>query len=129
ARAERVESLHTRPLAPADRDRFQELWRTAQAHFVDSPLTAVVEADQLVGEVMRSRGYPVADFEQRAADLSVDHPLVVDNYRRGHALAAGAQGGKAGTEDLRQAMVYYRALFEELLQVRTAEHEPELVTH
>jgi hypothetical protein len=131
ARARRVETFHIHALAPADRERFQQLWRTAQAHFVDSPLTAVAEADQLVAEVMRARGYPVADFEQRAADLSVDHPVFVDNYRRGHALAERAQQGKAGTEELRQAMVHYRMLFEELLQAPVAEPAPvpEPVTH
>jgi hypothetical protein len=83
----------------------------------------VTEADQLVAEVMRARGYPVADFEQRAADLSVDHPVFVDNYRRGHDLAVRAQQGQAGTEELRQAMVHYRLLFEELLQAPVGEVE------
>ena len=131
ARAKRVEKFNVHSLPPADRERFQQLWRTAQAHFVDSPLTAVTEADQLVAEVMRARGYPVADFEQRAADLSVDHPVFVDTYRRAHALAVRAQEGKAGTEELRQAMVHYRALFEELLQAPVGEVQqvPEPVTH
>ena len=130
-RTRRVEKLSLHPLPAADRERYQQLWRTAQAHFVDSPLTAVTEADQLVAEVMRARGYPVADFEQRAADLSVDHPVLVDNYRRGHALAVTAQHGKGGTEELRQAMVHYRALFEVLLQAPVGEVErvPEPVTH
>jgi hypothetical protein len=131
ARAKRVETFTIRPLPPADRDRFAQLWRTAQSHFVDSPVTAVTEAAQLLGEVMRARGYPVSEFEQRAADLSVDHPVFVDHYRRGHALAVGAHEGKASTEDLRQAMVHYRALFEELLQASVAEVQqvPEPVTH
>jgi hypothetical protein len=123
ARARRVEKLSIHPLPAPDRERFQKLWRTAQPHFVDSPLTAVTEADQLVAEVMRARGYPVADFEQRAADLSVDHPVFVDNYRRGHDLAVRAQQGQAGTEELRQAMVHYRLLFEELLQAPVGEVE------
>ena len=133
ARAKRVEKLNIHPLSAADRQRFHELWRTAQAHFVDSPLTAVAEADALVAQVMGARGYPVADFDQRAADVSVDHPLVVDNYRRAHAIAVSAQNGSATTEDMRQAVVYYRALFEELLGApageRAALREPEPVMH
>jgi hypothetical protein len=129
ARAKRVEKLHIHALSPADRERFRELWRSAQAIFVDNPLTAVVAADKLVAEVMRLRGYPMAEFEQRAADLSVDHPVVVDNYRRAHALAVSAENGKAGTEELRQSMVHYRTLFEELLDAPAREVEPELVTH
>lgn len=131
ARAKRVEKFHIHPLQVADRERFGQLWRTAQAHFVDSPLTAVAEADNLLAELMRARGYPVSDFEQRAADLSVDHPVFVDNYRRGHDLALRAQQGKASTEDLRQAMVHYRVLFEDLLQapVTEVQPEPEPVAH
>jgi hypothetical protein len=115
ARARRVEKLAIHPLAPGERERFEELWKTAQAHFVDSPVTAVAEADELVGRVMAARGYPVGDFDQRAADVSVDHAAVVDNYRRAHAIAATAQGGTATTDDMRQAVMYYRALFAELL--------------
>jgi hypothetical protein len=130
ARARRVEKLPIHPLPAAERDRFEELWRTAQAHFVDSPLTAVAEADELVARVMHARGYPMGDFEQRAADVSVDHPAVVDNYRRAHAIAAGARNGSATTEELRQAIVYYRALFAELLGAAPApERAPEPVTH
>ena len=129
ARAKRVEKLHIHALSLADRERFRELWRSAQVIFVDNPLTAVAAADKLVTEVMRLRGYPMAEFEQRAALLSVDHPVVVDNYRRAHALAVSAESGKADTEELRQSMVYYRTLFEELLDVSTREVEPELVTH
>jgi hypothetical protein len=133
ARARRVEALRIHPLSVADRQRFQELWRTAQGHFVDSPLTAVAEADDLVAQVMGARGYPVADFDQRAADVSVDHPVVVDNYRRAHAIAVSAQNGSATTEDMRQAVVYYRALFEELLSAptgeRAAEREREPIMH
>jgi hypothetical protein len=129
ARAKRVEKLHIQPLTPEDGERFREQWRAAQARFVDNPLSAVAEADKLVAEVMRVRGYPVAEFEQRAADLSVDHPVVVDNYRRAHALALSAENGKAGTEELRQSMVYYRTLFDELLGVPARETEPELVAH
>jgi hypothetical protein len=124
ARARRVEKLHIHALPVPERDRFLELWRTAQAHFVDSPLTAVAEADRLVAEVMRARGYPMADFEQRAADISVDHPQLVEHYRLAHAAAVDAEGDKADTEALRQALVRYRALFEELLAVPEAELEP-----
>jgi hypothetical protein len=124
ARAKRVEELHLHPLAPAQRDGFQGRWLTTQAGFVDSPPAAVAQADELVAEVMRARGYPVAEFEQQAADLSVDHPRFVDNYRRAHALAGTARDGQASTEDLRQAMVHYRELFEDLLEVAEPELQP-----
>ena len=121
ARAKRVEHFQIRALTPAERDRYTELWRVAQQHFVDNPHMSVAEADQLVAEVMRARGYPMSDFEQRAADISVDHPHLVTNYRAAHAIAAKSAGLKAGTEDLRQAMVHYRALFEDLLESEKAE--------
>ncbi len=114
-RTERVESLNIRPLAAGDRERFVESWRRIQARFVDGPGGAVTEADQLIRDVMSTRGYPVSDFEQRAADISVDHPLVMENYRRAHAIAVRQTQGKANTEDLRQAMIQYRTLFEELV--------------
>ena len=107
-RAERVESFHIRELAP-------ESWGKIQSRFVDSPGGAVTEADQLMGDVMSMRGYPVSDFEQRAADISVDHPLVMENYRAAHAIAARQTLGRASTEELRQAMIHYRTLFEELV--------------
>jgi hypothetical protein len=119
-RTERVESLNIRPLAPGDRARFVESWRRIQARFVDGPGGAVTEADQLLGDVMSTRGYPVSDFEQRAADISVDHPLVLENYRTAHEIAVRQTQGQANTEDLRQAMIHYRTLFEELVG------EPEL---
>ncbi len=119
-RAERVEALHIRPLAPADRTRFVDSWARVQARFVDSPGGAVTDADQLLGDVMSTRGYPMSDFEQRAADISVDHPLVLDNYRAAHQAALRQTRGQASTEDLRQAMIHYRTLFEELIV------EPEL---
>jgi hypothetical protein len=116
-RRDRREKLDIRPLEPAARDRYAERWQSAQRNFVDQPAPAVGEADSLVMEVMRDRGYPVADdFEQRAADVSVDHPRVVEHYRAAHAISARATTGEAGTEDLRQAMVHFRALFEELLE-------------
>ncbi|MGB8494315.1 MAG: hypothetical protein WCE53_07960 [Candidatus Acidiferrum sp.] len=114
-RAERVERFHIRPLAPGDRTRFIESWAKVQARFVDSPGGAVTEADQLLGDVMSTRGYPVSDFEQRAADLSVDHPLVLENYRAAHETALRQSQGQTSTEDLRQAMIHYRTLFEELV--------------
>jgi hypothetical protein len=120
-----VDSLHIRPLDLEARDEFARQWRDAQARFVDEPAQAVAIADRLVAEVMRERGYPVEDFEQREADISVDHPRVVQNYRAGHALSMAAQQGRAGTEDLRQAMVHYRSLFEDLLEGGI--EEPEIV--
>ena len=122
ARARRVEKLHIRPLAPADATRFDTAWRAVQARFVDDPKGAVVEADRLVADLMQVRGYPVGDFEQRAADVSVDHPHVVQNYRTAHDIAVREQRGEASTEDLRKAMVHYRALFEDLLE--SGEPEP-----
>ena len=120
-RTQRVEGFHVRPLAAGDRARFVESWRGVQARFVDAPPGAVTEADQLLGDVMAARGYPVSDFEQRAADISVDHPLVLENYRTAHEIALRQTQGQASTEDLRQAMVHYRSLFEELI----SEPEPE----
>jgi hypothetical protein len=119
-RTARVESLNIRPLAQGDRSRFVALWRRVEARFVDGPGGAVTEADQLLGDVMSTRGYPVSDFEQRAADISVDHPLVLENYRTAHDIALRQRKGQASTEDLRQAMIHYRTLFEELVG------EPEL---
>jgi hypothetical protein len=117
-RQERVEQLHIRPLEADERDRFAERWRSAQAQFVDDPTGAITEADRLVAEAMQARGYPVGDFEQRAADVSVDHSEVVEHYRAAHAIAQQNDAGSAETEDLRQAMVHYRALFEDLLETR-----------
>jgi predicted nucleic acid-binding protein len=111
----RVERYDIHPLAPEKRERFVEAWRRLQAKFVDEPDHALSEADQLVAEAMIARGYPVADFEQQAADLSVNHPLVIENYRAGHAIALKHGQGKASTEDLRQALIHYRELFDELV--------------
>ena len=121
-RADRVDAFHIRPLAPGDRARFAQSWLNIQGRFVDSPGGAVAEADQLLRDVMSTRGYPVTEFEQRAADISVDHPLVIDNYRKAHDIALRQTSGKASTEELRQAMIHYRTLYEEL-----AAGEPELV--
>ena len=114
-RTDRVESLHIKALGPGDRGRFVESWSKMQARFVDSPGDAVTEADQLLGEVMSTRGYPVSDFEQRAADISVNYPLVLENYRLAHGIAVHQTNGQASTEDLRQAMIHYRTLFDELI--------------
>jgi hypothetical protein len=122
ARARRVAKLDIRPLNPADAERFDGAWRSVQARFVDDPRGAVTEADRLVGELMAARGYPVGEFEQRVADVSVDHPDVVVNYRAAREIALLHSEGKANTEDLRQAMVHYRALFRDLLETRTTEH-------
>jgi FtsZ-interacting cell division protein ZipA len=120
-RQKRVEKLHIRDLTSADADRFADAWRAEQARFVDSPRDAIANADRLVIELMQTRGYPMGDFEQRAADISVDHPVVLENYRAAHAIALRDSQGEASTEDLRQAMVHYRALFEELLDRRVRE--------
>ncbi|MGA7614630.1 MAG: hypothetical protein WBX15_05550 [Thermoanaerobaculia bacterium] len=114
-RAERVEGFKVQPLTPADRTRFETSWHSVQARFVDTPGGAVAEADQLLRDVMSVRGYPMSDFEQRAADISVDHPNVMTNYRAAHEIAVRQTNGQAGTEDLRQAMIHYRSLFEELV--------------
>lgn len=118
ARQERVERFDVQPLAATDRTRFAEAWRATQARFVDDPAAAISDADQLIAEVMQKRGYPVGDFEAQAADLSVDHPTVVNNYRAAHHIAGTNAGGGAGTEELRQAMVHYRSLFDELLETQ-----------
>jgi len=124
-RAERVEKFHLRPLASADRARFTETWSRVQAHFVDAPAGAVAEADQLLGDVMATCGYPMGDFEQRAADISVDHPVVTQNYRAAHDIAIRQARGQASTEDLRRAMIHYRALFEDLVgETRNLERKP-----
>ena len=117
-RAERRQQLEIVPLEPEARTRYIEAWRNTQAQFVDEPAEATREADRLITSVMRDRGYPVDDFEQRAADISVDHPQVVDDYRAAHAIAVANDRSEASTEDLRQALVHYRSLFEELLEDR-----------
>jgi hypothetical protein len=124
ARQKRVEQLDIRSLSPSDRARFADAWRATQAHFVDDPSAAIGEADRLVTDVMKARGYPIGDFEQRAADVSVDHPRVVENYRAARDTALRNERGQASTEDLRQAMVHYRALFEDLLESGTPEQTP-----
>lgn len=114
-RTARVAAFHLQPLSPADRARFAESWGRIQTRFVDGPAGAVAEADQLLSDLMSTRGYPTSDFDQRAADISVDHPLVLEKYRAAHEIALRQANGQASTEDLRQAMIHYRTLFEELL--------------
>jgi hypothetical protein len=112
-RERRREELDVRPLSPTARERYIARWQLVQARFVDAPLPAVREADDLIAQVMRERGYPVEDFEQRAADVSVDHSEVVQDYRKANRLVISSD---ATTEDLRQAMQHYRALFDELVE-------------
>jgi hypothetical protein len=122
-RERKREQLDIVPLTPEARDKYGESWRGVQTRFVDDPPGAVDDADRLVTEVLRERGYPIDDFDQRAADISVDHPDVVENYRAAHAIYLKQQDGGGGTEDLRQAFVHYRALFEELLETREPAHQ------
>jgi hypothetical protein len=111
----RVKSYSLQPLSAADRDRFQQAWRRIQATFVDDPARALSEADQLIGTVMLACGYPPSDFENRAVEISVDHATVIENYRAGHDIAVLHSQRQATTEDLRKAMLHYRALFDELV--------------
>jgi FtsZ-interacting cell division protein ZipA len=116
ARRKRVEKFNLRPLSLDEQTRFGKDWAATQARFVDDPKAAVADGNRLVKELMQARGYPMGDFEQRAADISVDHPRVVSNYRAAREIAARSEQGKATTEELRKAVVYYRELFEELLE-------------
>ena len=122
-RTKRREQLAIVPLSEHDQRVFSQRWKATQARFVDEPATAVEDADRLIGDVMGVRGYPVENFEQQAADVSVDHPDVVAEYRAGHRLAEANDRQQASTEDLRQAMVHYRALFERL--VAATDQQPE----
>lgn len=114
-RRERVENLNIRPLSVTDRERFAHDWQDLQPRFVDDPQGAVNDADSLVADLMQTRGYPMGEFEQRAADISVDHPDVVNHYREAHRLAQRNASGQATTEEQRRAVVHYRELFDELL--------------
>ncbi len=117
-RSERVHKLSIRSLNSVERERYVEAWGRVQAHFVDAPAGALAEADQLIGDVMAQCGYPVGNFEQRAADISVEHPIVTQNYRAAHEIALRQAAGQATTEELRRAMIHYRALFGELVALR-----------
>ena len=116
ARRRRVQELKLQPIPAPDQERYAAAWRAVQARFVDEPSAAIADGDKLIQRVLEARGYPIADFEQRVADISVDHPKVVEHYRAAHSIAT-EQAGRTGqdTEALRQAMVHYRALFEDLL--------------
>ncbi|HEV2426347.1 MAG TPA: hypothetical protein VGZ29_16090 [Terriglobia bacterium] len=114
-REKRSRKIIIRPLPVQDREHFAQAWRNLQARFVDAPGEAVIEADQLLEQLMAQRGYPTGDFEQQADDISVDHPRVVQNYRAAHSIAERQLQGQASTEELREAVVEYRALYEELL--------------
>jgi|SRR5687767_2213650 len=125
ARAKRVSKYQIHPLSPDDGVRFSTAWRQLQSRFVDDPDGAVREADLLVTDLMATRGYPMTDFDRRAEDLSVDHPEVVNHYRQAHRIAARRDGrDRVTTEDLRQAVMHYRALFEELLEVAGSRRRP-----
>jgi hypothetical protein len=115
-REHRVENIHVRSLSREDRDHFGHDWHDVQARFVDDPPGSIADADRLVCDVMRARGYPMLDFDRRAEDLSVDHPYVVRNYRAAHEIAMRHEKGQASTEDLRKALVYFRDLFDDLLE-------------
>src|SRR5689334_7770861 len=110
-----MEKIQIRQLSPEVQDRYVQQWQTVQRDFVDDPAASIQRADGLVCDLMKERGYPMAEFERRAEDISVDHPKVVQNYRKAHTIAERHERGQAGTEELRQALVYYRDLFDELL--------------
>ena len=112
----RVKGYEIKPLSPEARTNFVMNWHKVQSRFVDDPRGALAEADKLIRSIMAARGYPVTDFEQQAADISVDHPLVVENYRAGHEISLRHAEGRASTEDMRQAMIHYRTLFTELAE-------------
>jgi len=114
-REKKRETLHIRPLSESSRQEYSARWKSVQAQFVDDPEGSVARADQLVSEVMNARGYPVGNFEELSDVISVDHPTVVNNYRNAHAIALGNTKGQTTTEGLRNAMVHYRSLFDELL--------------
>jgi hypothetical protein len=116
-REKRHGELEVRPLSQDARERYLQRWQAAQDRFVDDPTGAVSEADELVQQVMHDRGYPVDDFEQRAADISVEHPDLVEKYRTADGIARASERGEASTEDLRHSVRHYRALFVELLEI------------
>ncbi|GAA4761800.1 hypothetical protein GCM10023219_02470 [Stakelama sediminis] len=124
-REKRVAKFELRPLSASQRDDFVRNWQRIQGQFVDNPEGAVGHADVLLGDVMQARGYPVSDFEQRTADLSVDHGEVITNYRTAHAIAVRHARGEASTEDLRQAMIHYRALFDDLVNEPSGDATPD----
>jgi hypothetical protein len=116
-REKRAQGFHIVPLTPTDATRFMQAWKTLQAGFIDNPRGVLLQADQLLRDLMLKRGYPMGDFERRAADISVDYPTLVQNYRSAQAIANRDERGEASTEDLRQGVVHFRALFDELLEI------------
>jgi FtsZ-interacting cell division protein ZipA len=122
-REQRREKFKIRPLSATARSSFAVPWKEVQSGFVDDPRAAVTVAESLVSEVMQARGYPIGEFEQRAADISVDYPVAVENYRAAHTIAPRHSAGQTSTEDLRQAMVHYHKLFQELLDEREAQRK------
>jgi hypothetical protein len=129
AREKRVGQLTITPLSANDAARFTQAWNAMQGRFVDNPKGVVIDADRLVRELMMKRGYPMGDFEHRAADISVDHPAVVENYRAAQAIAVRDERGEADTEELRKAVVHYRTLFDELLQIEAGPEETLAAPH
>jgi hypothetical protein len=125
-REKRVEKLNIRELDSIEHERFSKRWELVQSRFIDSPKGAVTEADDLVSSLMRARGYPAAEFDQRAADISVDHPRVMENYRSAHEIAIRVGKDEATTEELRTAMIHYRSLFEDLAQAPAGVEEKEV---
>jgi hypothetical protein len=123
-RQKRHDELELKPLSQDARERYLQQWHVTQGRFVDDPTGAVSEADDLVQRVMRDRGYPVDDFEQRAADISVEHPELVEKYRTANGIARASERGEASTEDLRHSVRHYRALFVELLEVDDGDEDP-----
>ena len=124
ARAKRVSRYSIRPLSPDEHQRFLAAWTDVQSRFVDDPAGAVADADVLVADLMEARGYPTSDFDHRAEDVSVDHPAVVPHYREAHEIAVRHARAGVATEDLRKAIVHYRALFDDLLDVRQPVRKP-----
>jgi hypothetical protein len=120
ARARKVAAFRIRSLSSDEADRYREAWRRVQARFVDEPREALVDADRLIGDVMHTRGYPTTDLEARTEALSVDHARTVEHYRTAHGIVGLGDRGEAGTEELRQAMVHFRALFEDLVGAEPA---------
>jgi hypothetical protein len=125
SRQQRLEVVDIRPVTGEVRERYAEEWRAVQARFVDEPADALDDADQLVMKLLRERGYPMDSFEQRQADISVDHPVVVENYRKAHAISLETANGGTNTEQMRQGMVHYRTLFEDLLEMHRTGLEEE----
>jgi FtsZ-interacting cell division protein ZipA len=125
-REKRVQRFSRRPLTAEERERFVTEWRDVQSRFVDDPRGAVSEADLLLDRLMQARGYPKSDFEQRAADVSVGHPRAVDSYRAAHEIALREHQGQASTEDLRNAVIHYRSLFDDLLETTSAKPKREV---